>query len=344
MNTNYQIVVSDGYEQTTIVTETVHVEGYDGRWHQIAPYNHRMLKGATGYFKFAEKTPKGMPKSAFSVPVIEFYYYNEQPMMTLYIGKGLQANLVGHGLIHTNRFFVNDPNALIDLSFYSSPMVFQVFPIAPDLSQVWAGMAFKGGSQFTVNGREATVGFLVNVTTGSIRYFVVSSERWGREFGTTSGSVLVVATGFRDLAKLEGFEVGGPDASISLGEKWNSFLKFLKDCPKQTELLSNMPKLASGLKAIETFGDACSTQEDWTNWAKILMTASGCNPKEETFSFFDITGTSGGLEIAVCNVIGKVSKVGSKEDIARFMERNKTVTKQFSRLGNSFGVQRQMAY
>jgi len=344
VNTNYQIVVSDGYEQATIITETVPVEGYDGRWHQIVPFNHRMLKGTTGYFKFAEKAPKGMRECAFGVPVIEFYYTNKQPMMTLYIEKGLQANLVGRGVIHTNRFFVNDPNALIDLSLYGSPIVFQVFPIAPDLSQVWAGMAFKGGNQFNVNGREAMVGFLVHLATGKIRYFVISSERWGREFGTTSGSVLVVATGFRDLAKLEGSEVGGPDASISLGEKWTSFFKFLKDCPKQTELLANMPKLASGLKAIESFGDACSIQEDWTNWAKILMTASGCNPKEETLSFFDITGTSGGLEIAVCNTIGKVAKVGSKEDIERFLDRNRSITRQFSRLDNSFRVGRQMAY
>ena len=320
MTNNYQIVVSDGFEQTYVVTKSASVKDYDGYWQQVRPYNRRLIRDEVGYFKLAEQTSPGGSEDDKGIPVMDLYYTNGRRVMTLYVPNGLHLGLVGNGVIHTKRTFLHDSKDSIDPRLYEPPLVYKVFSFIPDLTPVWAGMAFKTEGQLLTK-EEALVGFMINVVTGEQRYFVVKSERWGPEFGGSIGVVLCIATGFKDIGDMKNLEIGGSEVSISLGYNWNTFLMSLKDCPKSLNLFQNVPKVISGLKAIEAVSNACLKHEDWTNWAKLLVSDTECDT-ERTLSFFEVPGPGIGLDgLRVCNTVGKVVAVGSHEEICRYASR-----------------------
>ncbi len=196
---------------------------------------------------------------------------------------------------HKNWMFSTDADPGV---IYLPQQVIRLPPIqiTPDpadpgkVSGIWFGIGGKEGGQFFLVGKETAVIKMWSWDSMDDSFWM-SFDGWrlGPGLGGSIGTVVVIITCLVHPRDLQGEIIGGADFNASLGEKWDSFLKPLKEAKELTRL----GKAAKGLLTVAQWEKMRDLVKDAISAAGIKT--AGYAPQVVVL---DVPGAGWGLEIS----------------------------------------------
>ena len=181
----------------------------------------------------------------------------------------------------------------------------------------WFGIGVKVGGTVAVKGCETLVGVVFNIALGAMAPLMIESSREGLGLGGSGGVVMIGAYGFKSAEEFVGLEVGGLDFSLSLGERWSSWVKSAKIA--NPHMLSAMKSAAAlvptscrnvgSLKELTELASRFAQCEGAIGWAKNIVGLSAYTDHERAFATLDVPMLQKGLEIGLYNCSGKITAV-----------------------------------
>jgi hypothetical protein len=176
-----------------------------------------------------------------------------------------------------------------------------VGPTADELRlDIWVGLGGKAGTMFVAAGIETMEGLAVSIDQPHKWMALQASiNRLGLGWGASGGVCLIVVTGVRQPSQLNGFQTGGKDFTLALGENWDKIAKaggaakkFAPIIRAITKIGARTPKaLKSLLKAEpDRYGDLVKA---------VLQFRESLGAEEQNVYLVDIPWAGGGAEASV---------------------------------------------
>jgi hypothetical protein len=197
---------------------------------------------------------------------------------------------------------------------FSSNAMPGIVYLPPDPKQakptnIWFGIAVKGGGHFFLVGKDTVEGWLVSVDNYENNFFLnVDGWRLGPGLGGGVGVALVIVTSMRNPNALHGHMVGGKDFQASLGAKWGTLAKGVSK-------LSVVQKLAQRSKFATKVGKGAITLAEWEKTRELIKGTIGAlgidlDAAEPQVEVIDLPGVGTGLELSAYFNVGTIQVHG----------------------------------
>jgi hypothetical protein len=167
---------------------------------------------------------------------------------------------------------------------------------------LWVGLGGKGGTMFVVAGIETMEGLVVGLDQPH-QWMVLqaSINRLGAGWGVSGGVCLIVVTGVRQPSQLTGFQTGGADFTVALGENWDKIAKAGGKAKKFAPIINAIAKM--GAKTPSALKRLLKTEPDrYGDLVKAVMQfreSLGAAAEEQNVYLIDIPWLGGGAEASV---------------------------------------------
>ena len=167
---------------------------------------------------------------------------------------------------------------------------------------LWFGLGGKAGTMVAVTGIETMEGLVVGIDQPH-RWMALqaSTNRLGLGWGASGGVCLIVVTGVRQPSQLNGFQTGGKDFTLALGENWDKIAKAGGSAKKFAPLISAIAKI--GAKTPRALKNVLKAEPDrYGDLVKSMMQfreSLGAAADEQNVYLVDIPWLGGGAEASV---------------------------------------------
>lgn len=178
-----------------------------------------------------------------------------------------------------------------------------VTPAADELRlDLWVGLGGKAGTMFAVAGIETMEGLGVSIDPPHTWMALQASiNRLGIGWGASGGVCLIVVTGVNKPSQLNGFQTGGKDFTVALGENWDKIAKAGGAAKKFAPLINAIMKI--GAKTPKALKAALKADPD--RYGDLLKAAlqfresMGAAVEEQNVYLVDIPWLGGGAEASL---------------------------------------------
>jgi hypothetical protein len=168
---------------------------------------------------------------------------------------------------------------------------------------MWVGLGGKAGTMFVVAGIETMEGLVVSLDEPH-QWMVLqaSINRLGAGWGVTGGVCLIVVTGVSRPTELNGFQTGGRDFNVAIGENWGKIAKTSNLARKLAPVINAVGKIGArtprALKAVLKANP--DRYVDLTKAAMAFREAMGSEAVLDKNVFMvDVPWLGGGVEVSV---------------------------------------------
>jgi hypothetical protein len=164
---------------------------------------------------------------------------------------------------------------------------------------IWVGLGGKAGTMFVVDGIETMEGLVVDIDRPHKWMALQASiNRLGIGWGASGGVCLIVVTGVDEPSQLKGFQTGGKDFTLALGENWDKIAKAGGAAKKFAPIIGVITKIvAKTPKALKTVLKA--EPDRYGDLVKAVMQfreSLGAAVEEQNVYLVDIPWLGGGVE------------------------------------------------
>ncbi len=189
---------------------------------------------------------------------------------------------------------------------YLPPVGTALPAVTPDADELrldlWVGLGGKAGTMFAVAGIETMEGLVVGVDQPhSWMALHASINRLGLGWGASGGVCLIVVTGVNKPSQLNGFQTGGKDFTLALGENWDKIAKAGGTTKKFAPLIKAIMKI--GAKTPKALKAALKAHPDrygdLVKAAGQFREAMGAAAEEQNVYLIDIPWLGGGAEVSL---------------------------------------------
>ena len=182
---------------------------------------------------------------------------------------------------------------------------------------LWVGLGGKAGTMFAVAGIETMEGALFGIDQPHPWMALQASiNRLGIGWGVSGGVCLIVVTGVTHPSELNGFQTGGGDFTLALGENWDKIAKASRAAKKFAPLIEAIAKI--GAKTPKALKHILKADPDrYGDLVKAMMQfkeSLGAEAEEKNVYLVDIPWAGGGVEASlyfgVANYTALVNSAG----------------------------------
>jgi hypothetical protein len=317
----FRLLISDGSHAAILDFDPAPLEAnrrkYPGSWRQVKPFS-KYISSAWGYYEWTVYELPGRPAGYNLGKRLVLFHDSGYKMMSLDWVYGFLADGYGRGTFHGDGV----SHAVIE------SVIFKTVPIPIDPSMLWIGLGLKVGGMAVYSRVEGAAAFFVNLATRHAGYAVMKAKGVGLGGGASGGVVLAVATGFKSLEQMQGFEFGDYDFNIAIAGKWGAFLKLLGGAQKYATLIGLFGRFAPlRFNNIFQAGRQAAASEEWGNFMKLWANSTGIDTRTRTLSVMDLP-IGGGLEVSFLKTEGTVYKAGS-EAVLKYVDDVKKAVQTF---------------
>jgi hypothetical protein len=182
-------------------------------------------------------------------------------------------------------------------------------PSNAKLTNVWFGVAVKGGGHFFLVGKDTVEGWLVSADKYDNNFFMnIDGWRLGPGLGGGVGVALIVVTSMKNPNELRGHMIDGKDFQASLGAKWGTLAK-------SVSRLSFVQRLAQRSKVAGKVGKGAITVAEWEKTRELVkgtVSALGLDldAAEPQVEVIDLPGVGTGVELSAYFNVGTIQVHG----------------------------------
>jgi hypothetical protein len=176
-------------------------------------------------------------------------------------------------------------------------------PAADELRlDMWVGLGGKAGTMFAVAGIETMEGLVAGIDQPHTWMALQASiNRLGVGWGVTGGVCLIAVTGVNQPSQLNGFQTGGKDFTLALGENWGKIAKAGGAAKKFAPIIEVITKI--GAKTPKALKAALKAEPDrygdLVKAAVQFRESVGAAAEEQNVYLIDIPWLGGGVEASL---------------------------------------------
>ncbi|HMA73085.1 MAG TPA: hypothetical protein VKP67_16625 [Xanthobacteraceae bacterium] len=167
---------------------------------------------------------------------------------------------------------------------------------------IWVGLGGKAGTMFVVAGIETMEGLVVGIDQPHTWMALQASiSRLGVGWGVSGGACLIVVTGVKKPSQLNGFQTGGGDFTLALGENWDKIAKAGGAAKKFAPIIEAIKRI--GAKTPKALKAALKADPDrYGDLVKAVgqfREALGAGAEEQNVYLVDVPWLGGGAEASL---------------------------------------------